>query len=74
MKCVLVVSLFILISSTHCKIEIEEVDEFDDFEEVPTTVRIIGDDVKLNENPLPIVEKVEAEVSVEVQYSFEKRL
>lgn len=66
MKCVLVISLFFLISSSHCKIEIEEADEFDDFEEAPITVRIIGDDLKLNEKPIPIVEKVEAEVTVEV--------
>lgn len=62
MKYVLVVSLSLLICLSQCKIEIEEVDEFEEFEELPRTEV----DPKLKEDPSPVVDKAEAEVTVEV--------
>lgn len=62
MKYFLVVSLCFLICSSYGKIEIEEVDEFEEFEELPRTAA----DPKLKENLSPVVDKAEAEVTVEV--------
>lgn len=64
MKYFLVISLSFLICLSHCKIEIEEVDEFEEFEESPRT----DADLKLKEDSSPIVDKAEAEVTVEVRY------
>lgn len=61
--------LFLLVCSSHCKIEIEEIDEFDEFEDSTTTVRV-DSDLNLNENLPPVMDKVEAEVTVEVLYSI----
>jgi len=47
---------------SYGKIEIEEVDEFEEFEELPRTVA----DPKLKEDLSTVVDKAEAEVTVEV--------
>jgi hypothetical protein len=62
MKYFLVISLSILICLAHCKFEIEEVDEFEEFEELPRT----EPDLKLKDDSSPILEKAEAEITVEV--------
>jgi len=62
MKYFLVISLSILICLAHCKFEIEEVDEFEEFEELPRT----EPDLKLKDDSSPVLEKAEAEVTVEV--------
>lgn len=57
----------ILICLAHCKFEIEEVDEFEEFEELPRT----EPDLKLKDDSTsPILEKAEAEVTVEVYPSI----
>jgi len=67
MKYFLVISLSILICLAHCKFEIEEVDEFEEFEELPRT----EPDLKLKDDSTsPILEKAEAEVTVEVYPSI----
>jgi len=63
MKYFLVISLSILICFAHCKFEIEEVDDFEEFEDLPRT----EPDLKLkDDSSSPILEKTEAEVTVEV--------
>lgn len=62
MKYFLVITLSLLVCLSHCKVEIEEVDEFEEFEETPKTEV----DPKLKEDPSPVLDKVEAEVTVEV--------
>jgi len=63
MKYFLVISLSILICLAHCKFDIEEVDEFEEFEKLPRT----EPDLKLkDDSSSPILEKAEAEVTVKV--------
>lgn len=62
MKYFLVVSLSLMICLAHCKFDIDEVDEFEEFEESPRTVPKL----KLKDDSIPILEKPEAEVTVEV--------
>lgn len=62
MKYLLVIFLAVLICFAHCKIEIEEVDEFEEFEESSKT----DNNLKTKDDSSPVVDKVEAEVTVEV--------
>lgn len=62
MKYILVIFLSCLICLSNCKIEIEDVDEFEEFEELPRTEA----DLKLKEDLLSVVDKAEPEITVEV--------
>lgn len=62
MKYLLVISLSLLVCLSNCKIEIEEVDDFEEFEESPRT----DADLKLKEESSPVVDKAESDITVEV--------
>jgi len=64
MKYFLVISLSFLVCSSYCKIEIEEVDEFEEFEESPKN----DADLKFKEDLPLVVDKAEAEVTIEVYF------
>lgn len=51
-----------MICLSYCKIEIEEVDDFEEFEESPRN----DADLKFKEDLSPVVDKTEAEVTIEV--------
>lgn len=69
MKYLLVISLLYLICLSHCKIEIEDIDEFEEFEELPRNEA----DLKFKEDLFLVVDKAEPEITVEVKYFKLKR-